>query len=208
MTSMSLPFIPARRAPRDLGLTVWLFGLSLAAFASLLPLRLLEQRGAVGVHWIHCMGIVALTALAAAIAVHIRRRSPRQKQEAVDVPEGGGWCPEPPAGNTAVLLKPDLVTELEDLDQSRLLIRVAAERETGVALGRLRVQHQLRDPLHHARMIVRDLEAMGGPPNRLERVRSLRLHIDEISRAVGGGEVRASFAARFEERPASSEVLS
>lgn len=182
MTSTTLPLMTAPRAPRDLGLTVWLFGLSLAAFASLLPLHLLEQSGAVGLHWIHCIVIVALTALTAATALGYRNQTPRRKQE--------------------------IITARRDTDRSRLISGVAAARQSAIALAHLRIQHQLRDPLHHARMIVRDLEAVGGPPDSLEYVRSLRAHIDEISRTVGGGEMRASFAARFEERPPRSEVLS
>jgi hypothetical protein len=207
MTSSAFPWTPARRATCDLGSTVWLFALSLGASASLLPLRLLEQRGAVEPHWIYCTGIVALTALMATIAIRTRRQSRRQKHEPVDIPEGGGWFPDLAPRDAAVLPKLDVVSALEVPNQSRVLAWFAAERQTGVALARLRVQHQLRDPLHHARMIVSDLEAIGGPPDRLEQVRSLRAHIDEISRTVGGGELRASFAACLGERPSSSGDL-
>ena len=203
MTSSAFPLIPARHAALDLGSTAWLFGFSLVAFASLLPLRLLEQRGVVGIHWIHCTAIVALTALVAAIVIRARAYWPRQNQELVYALQRGS--PTLPAPETAVLPKPDVVTTREGSDQLTVIEGIAAEH-TGAALALLRVQHQLRDPLHHALMIVRDLETIGGSPDRLERVRSLRTHIDEISRTVGEGDVRSSFAARFEEWSSRSEV--
>jgi len=209
MTSSTFLPIPARPGALDLGSAAWLFGLSLAAFASLLPLRLLEQRGVVGIHWIHCAVIVALTTLVAAITIGILRQWPRHKPEPVYIPQGAEWPPSFTARSIVVQSKPDAVTAGEDPDQSADMTRVATARATGVALGRLRIQHELRDPLHHARMIVRDLEAIGGPPDRLEYVRSLRLNIDEISSAVADGDVRASFAARFDVRscgPASEKA--
>lgn len=204
MTSSALPLIPARHAALDLGSTAWLFGLSLVAFASLLPLRLLEQRGVVGIHWIHCTAIVALTALVATIVILTRAHWPRRNQQLVYVLQRGS--PNRPAHDAAVLPKPDVVTPREGSDQATLIVAVAAEH-TGTALALLRIQHRLRDPLHHARMIVRDLETIGGPPDRLERIRSLRVHIDEISRNVGEGDVRSSFAARFEEWSSRNDVL-
>lgn len=191
MTSSAFPLTALPRAAREFGSFAGWFALALLVFASVLPLRLTEQHGSTAPHWIHCATLVALAAFAA-IVIRVSGRSSWRKEEPVDVPEGGGWSP--------------------DLDEKRNPSKipewVAAERKTGAAMEQLRVQHRLRDPLHHARMIVRDLETVGGPPDRLALVRSLRAHLDEIS-VVGGHDVRASFAARLAVvPPPSSEALS
>lgn len=198
MTSFAFPLTASPRAARELASIAWWFALALLAFASVLPLRLIEHHGSAALHWIHCAALVAALAALAAIVIRARVRSSRAKEKSVDLPAGGGWSPDLHARESSILPKPEVLRALEEPDQSKLLAWVAAERQTGATLAYLRVFHRLRDPLHHAGMIVRDLEAIGGPPDRVILVRSLRAHLDEISGAVGGHDARASLTARLE----------
>ena len=202
MTSLAFAVVPTRRTAPELGSAEWFLALSLLAFASLPSLHLLQMHGTVAPHWIHCAAFVAVAGLMATIVIRSRRHSHKQKHHAVDVPRGGAWSPDLPAPDTA---KPHIVAGIEDPDQPWVLTRLAAERQTGLTLGQLRVQHQLRDPVHHARMIVRDLESHNGAADELERVRSLRVHIDEIAHTIEGRDVRASVAARWADVSRSSQ---
>ena len=177
MSRSSFSAISATRRPHEFGSKSLLVALSLFGLLSLLPLHLLKRHGALAHHWFECVSVIALGSAAAAAAVR-RTDGVPEKQELLDVPEEGGWSPELPP--PAAVLAPDFGRKRDESQPSRL----DAAREAGLALAHIRIRHQLRDPVHHARMIARDLEAVAGSPDGLERVRSLRAHIDEIARAV------------------------
>ena len=185
MTSFAFPLTASPRAARELGSLAWWFALALLAFASVLPLGLIEHHGSAALHWVHCASLAAAVAALAAIVIRPRVRSAGAREESGDLP----------ARESFILPKPEVLRSLEEPDQSTVMDWIAAERQTGAALAQLRFVHRLRDPLHHARMIARDLEAIGGTPDRLDLARSLRAHLDEISGVVGGHDVRVAFRA-------------
>lgn len=178
MSPSSFPVISATRRSHEFGSKSVFVALSLFGLLSLLPLHLLERHGAVAHHWFECVSVIALGSAAAAAVVR-RADGVPQNQELVDIPGEGGWSPEltPPAP----VLVPDFGDTRDDPQSSRLAIA----RQAGHALAQIRIRHRLREPVHHARMIARDLEGVAGLPDGPERVRSLRAHLDEIARTVG-----------------------
>ncbi len=177
MSRSSFPAISATRRTHEFGSKSLLVALSLFGLLSLLPLHLLEQHGAVAHHWLECASVIVLGSATAAAAVRRTDRTPK-KHELLDIPSEGWWSPAltPPGP----VLVPDFSGTRDDTQSSRL----AVARQAGLVFAQIRIRHQLREPVHHARMIATYLEAAAGSPDGLERVRSLRAHIDEIARAV------------------------
>ena len=134
-------------------------------------------------HWSQRAG--ALIAMAAVLAgpTVIGSRGRAAPPAPFDIPEGGGWVPELPSNGVAIP-RLDEVAPLEEPVRSRVIAWANAQRLTSVVLTRLHIQRAVRDPLHHARMLVSDLEALGGTTHSVERIRSIRRHIDQIARAI------------------------
>ena len=157
---------------------------------------------AMALHLFH--GLIAVAAIVAVTELLVRRRLIRplalMTHQLAHMRKGGGWIASLPAVDAELTPITEAISDLGPVLEQQVKEWVEAERRAGVALAFQRVESQTREPLNRAQSLVRDLEALHTDSDDMERIRSLRAEIDEVSAVVSDGRLWAGeFGAVTEE---------
>ena len=166
---------------------------------------------AIGLHLLH--GLIAIAAIVAVTELLVRRRLIRPlaliTHQLAHMRKGGGWIATLPAVDSELTPITEAISDLGPGLEQQVKEWVEAERRAGVALTLLRIENQTREPLHRAQSAVRDLEVLHAASDDLEKIRSLRAEIDEVSAVVSDGRLWAGeFVAVAEQGKQSDQSRS